>query len=477
MLGYLGSVLAVLLPILHAAGVLSAIHAVLHARTPQGAIAWSMSLVTFPYVSLPLYWVLGRDKFNGYVQALRAGNLSRYRHREVAEFLRLLEPFRDTGDDEDQTTFERLARMPFTTHNRVDLLIDAEKAFASIFEGMRAARNYVLVLFYIIDDDEAGRQFKARLIETARRGIRTYLLYDEVGCMKLPWGYIRELEEAGVEVHAFQTTRGRDNLLQYNFRNHRKIVVVDGRIGYTGGFNVGDDYFGRNPFYGSWRDTHVRVEGPAVQGLQLAFCEDWYWATGTLPELEWSPGAAPGGSHSAVYLSIQPTDDLAVGVLFFVHCINAANERLWIASPYFIPDPSVMDALHLAALRGVDVRIIIPARWDILMCWLAAYSYLPELEETGIRVYRYEAGHPHQKVVLIDDRYAWVGSANMDNRSMRLNFEGNLVVKGSRFARDVETMLIQDMENSRLVLEGDYQRRSLPFKIAVQLARLFTPIL
>ncbi len=166
-----------------------------------------------------------------------------------------------------------------------------------------------------------------------------------------------------------------------------------------------------------------------------------------------------------------------MGVLFFVHSINSAEKRLWIASPYFIPDPSVMDALHLAALRGVDVRIIIPATWDILMCYLAAYSYLPEIEGTGIKIYRYEAGHPHQKVMLIDEEYAWVGSANMDNRSMRLNFEGNLVVRDRKFAREVAAMLEKDMEKSRLVLDGDYHRRSLAFKAVVQVARLFAPVL
>ncbi|MCA9795439.1 MAG: cardiolipin synthase [Candidatus Eremiobacteraeota bacterium] len=476
---YIGWLLAVLFSTLHILGIASAFHAILYARTAQGAIVWSLSLLTFPYLTLPLYWTLARDKFQGYVKLLRARTLSGDNYRQVEEWLRQLEQFRTPLSDERGNrakVFESLARLPFTRGNRVELLVDGEQAFGSMFQDIDKAKDYILLFFFIVRDDHIGNRLKEHLLEKAAQGVRIFFLYDELGCMGLG-AYIEELRRAGVEMMPFNTTQGSTNKLQYNFRNHRKITIIDGRVAFVGGMNVEDDTMGLNPFYGPWRDTHVRLEGPGVQGVQLVWMEDWYWATRQLPKLEWTPRPCQDQDRDVLYLGTGPASQLDAGVLFFVHSIDCARERVWITSPYFVPDPSVIDSLILASLRGVDVRIILPQRWDMLVMYLAAFSYFPEIEGTDIRIFRYQAGHPHQKVMLVDNDIAWVGSANMDNRSMRLNFEGNLVVLGAEFATEVEEMLMRDLERSVEVGPEDYYSRGLIFKLGVKLARLFSPIL
>jgi len=258
-------------------GLFSAVHAVMSTRTPQGAIAWAVSLVTFPYVAVPAYWIFGRDKFRGYVLA---------RQEDVESIQYIARDARDSVEDSaaDEGPFnpnvsiaEKLARIPLTGGNEVELLIDGRNTFASIFEGIDAAENYILVQFYIVKDDGLGRELKDRLIARSRDGIRVFFLYDELGSIGLPASYSDELRAAGVEIFPFHTRKGRGNRFQLNFRNHRKIVVVDGRTAWIGGHNVGDEYLGKDhPKIGNWRDTHVRIDGPAVIGAQLSFAEDWH---------------------------------------------------------------------------------------------------------------------------------------------------------------------------------------------------------
>lgn len=479
----IGWLVALGLSLIHFLGLLSALHAVLHARTASGAIAWSITLLTFPYLSLPVYWILSRERFYGYVKLLRAHTLAHYRYREVEALIENIEQFRhQSGDtaaaDPEARVLERLAHLPFTDGNSVRLLIDGRQTMDAIFAAIDEAQEYILVLFYILADDEIGRAFKERLLARARQGVAVYLLYDELGCLThLSQDYIDDLQAVGADVHPFYTTRGRFNTFQYNFRNHRKITVVDGKKAFVGGINIHDDSMGASMFYGNWRDTHVEVEGPVVQNIQLVWAEDYFWATGTLPKLHWTPQRSAHQNRQALYVPTGPASSLPSGVLFFVHCIASAQERLWVASPYFIPDQSVVDALVLASLRGVDVRIIIPERYDMLIMYLAALSYFPEIEHSGIRIFRYRAGHPHQKVMLIDRRMAWVGSSNIDNRSMRLNFEGNLVVRDPEFCDEVEEMLLTDLRQCIEVGPEDYYGRSHLYKLGVKVARLFSPIL
>lgn len=469
--------ISAVITLIHTLGALSAIHAVASVRTPQGAIAWAVSLLTFPYVALPLYWILGRNRFHGYVEALQRGVLELVEQGGVAIILEQLHGHQVDLPPErarDLQILARLSSVPYTQGNALELLVDGEATFGAIFAALETAERYILVQFFIIKDDELGRELHGRLLRKAAAGIAVRVLYDEIGSHALPRTYVETLRAAGVAVSAFHTTRGRRNRFQLNFRNHRKIVVVDGRVAFVGGLNVGDEYLGRGPL-GHWRDTHLRVRGPVVQALQRVFIADWYWATRQVPDLEWRP-AAPGDQIALIFPT-GPADALETCSIFFHQAIVGARRRLWIASPYFVPDSLIFEALQLAALRGVDVRILLPARPDHKLVYLASFSFLEVADRTGIQIYRYQSGFLHQKVVLVDEEVAAVGTANLDNRSLRLNFEVMAVAVDRTFAGQVAAMLERDFQQARRTSTADLQDRSGFFRWAVRAARLFDPIL
>jgi len=467
-------IVSIIVIVFHVLGFLSSIHAVMSTRTSQGAIAWVVSLNTFPYIAVPAYWVFGRSGFRGYVTARQTGDLEiQYIARTAyAESAGLRSTGVRTGA---ARAAELLAEMPALRGNTVELLIDGDATFASIFEGIEEARHYLLIQFFIIKNDDLGGELKTRLIAKAREGVRVFFLYDEVGSYKLPRSYIEELRGAGVEAFDFHSRKGPRNHFQINFRNHRKIVVADGHTAWIGGHNVGDEYLGKGPL-GAWRDTHIKIEGPAAMAAQLSFFEDWHWATDSIPDFDWTPLHVDEDGVDVLIIPTGPADELETAGLMFVHAINSAQERIWIASPYFVPDEAVMAALQLAGLRGVDVRILIPDEPDHLLVYLAAFSYFAEAGSTGVKFYRYTEGFLHQKVMLVDHNTASVGTANFDNRSFRLNFEITAFVADGDFAAEVEQMFLKDFAASREMQPGDYADRSFWFRLAVSLARLTAPI-
>jgi len=461
----------------HLLGALTSVKAIMETRTAQGAIAWAISLNTMPYVAVPAYWIFGRSDFNGYVTARRT------EREELAHFW---DEFDTTLRERDLITtqgregpfvVEELAQLPATRGNDAELLVDGDETFASILGGIARAEHYVLVQFYIIQDDATGHDLKDALIERANQGVRCLLLYDEIGS-KLPDSYLGSLRDAGVRVYPFNTTQGSANRFQLNFRNHRKIVVVDGKEAWVGGLNVGDEYKGLDPEVGYWRDTHMRVEGPVVQSVQVSFAEDWHWAAKeALKSLNWDPQpAASGADKTMLCLPSGPVDPLETCTLFFLHAINLAEDRLWIASPYFVPDAQFISALQLAALRGVDVRILVPEKGDSTMVDLSTWSFLPQLHAAGIEVYRYTKGFMHHKVTVIDERYCTIGTANFDNRSFRLNFEVTMGVDDEDFTAEVAAMLERDFADARQVAHGELEAKSDWFKFWVRVAHLAAPV-
>ncbi len=300
--------------------------------------------------------------------------------------------------------------------------MDGDATFQSIFEGISKAKDFVLVQFYIIEDDEVGRELKTRLMERAKAGVRCYLLYDEIGT-RLPRAYTEELKQAGIPVFPFNTRQGEANRFQINFRNHRKIVITDGRAAWVGGLNVGREYKGLDPDFGYWRDTHLRLAGPVVQSVQVSFMEDWQWASGgPIEGLNWDPQpAASGVSRPVLCLPSGPADSLESCTLFFLNAINMAK--------------------------------------------------------AGIKVYRDTQGFMHHKVVVVDDDYyCTVGTANFDNRSFRLNFEITMAFADRDFTRLVTAMLENDLSHARLVRPGELQEYGFWFRLAVQAARLTAPV-
>jgi cardiolipin synthase len=306
--------------------------------------------------------------------------------------------------------------------------------------------------------------------------VRVYFLYDRVGSHQLPGSYTQALRDAGAQVLAFTSITRRVRKLQVNFRNHRKIVVVDGCTSFVGGMNVGDEYLGKDPRLTPWRDTHLQIEGPAATAVQVPFLEDWYWSSSAIPEVRWPARARPAG-HTVLSLPSNPSDEREPGALMFVHAIHSARRRLWIVSPYFVPNGSIIDALKMAALRNVDVRILIPGITDNRLVAMAGRAYLPELMTMGVRFFRYDGGFLHQKVMLIDDDLATVGTANLDNRSMRLNFEHTIVMADTGMARQVETMLTADLEQSTELLPAFVAADPWWKFAAARGARLLAPVL
>lgn len=476
--------------IMHSLGFFYSVQAIMTTRTSQGAIAWFVSLNTYPYLAVPAYWVLGQSSFQDYEVLRRKERVEKNETEENAiKVLReagmLAQPQTDRQKQQAEL-LQRLAMMPVTRHNSAKLLVNGDETFDSIFEAIDAANDYLLVQFFIFHDDELGKRLQQALIAKAEQGLKVYLLYDEIGSYSTPASYWEAMSKAGVRVLPFNTTQGAGNRFRLNFRNHRKVVIADGKTAFVGGHNVGDEYLGKKPGFSPWRDTHVQLKGPVVQMVQVAFVEDWLWASGGNPQedaqqvwhsfLNWTPEASPDGDLHALCLPTGPADDLETCTLFFLNAINQAQDRLWIVSPYFVPDEQLLSALQLAALRGVDVRILIPQNPDHLMVYWSSFSYLEECEKAGVKVYRFSEGFLHQKVMLVDQDVSVVGTANFDNRSMRLNFEMSMLMVDRQFASEVEAMLLDDFSHSQLTTAADYTDASFGFRALVRLSRLMAPV-
>lgn len=466
----LSTAIGLIVLLFHLAGIVAAVNAVMNTRTAQGAFAWALGLILLPYITLIPYLYLGRSRFRGYINRHRA---SRLQSREAAGILMDA----DASDAPEAMRYQSIANLldtRFYAGQRLRLLIDGDATFEAIFAAIGQAQHYLLVQFFIFHDDELGRRMQTLLLERAAAGVKVCVLFDGIGSHALPKRYVQALCAGGVMIHAF-TTRKKSNRFQLNFRNHRKVVVVDGHIGFTGGLNVGDEYMGLKPPLAPWRDTHVQIEGPAVAELQRSFAEDWYWVTGELPPMARSPQIE--GSALTLIAATGPADAQESCSLYFVSAIHAATQRVWLTTPYFVPDQAVMSALRLAVGRGVDVRVLIPSRPDHYAVFQASGLYAHDAVLAGVRVFRYQPGFIHQKVMLIDNDTTSIGSMNLDNRSFRLNFEISSLNIDRHFATEVEAMLHADFAQSREVSADDYTKAPYLRRLIMHVARLFDPVL
>lgn len=461
-------ILPLLAFLLHAAGILAAMHAVMHTRTPQGAFAWALGLSLLPYVTLIPYLYLGRSHFQGYVTLHRAHRQRLSQASQRGEPIRVPEPC---------VRYSEMAQMvngTFHAGQQPTLLIDGEATFDAIFKAIAQAERCILMQFFIFHDDELGRRMQQALLERAAAGVRVFVLFDGIGSHALPAHYAETLQQGGVAIYPFATRR-RPNRFQLNFRNHRKIVVIDGSLGFLGGLNVGNEYLGLKPPLAPWRDTHLQLAGPAVADLQRSFAVDWHWVTGELPPML-PPGPVRGSAYTLV-AATGPADPQESCSLFFTVAINAARRRLWLTTPYFVPDQAVMSALRLAVMRGVDVRVLLPSRPDHFTVFQASILHAHDAIDAGIRMYRYQPGFMHQKIILIDDDAACVSSMNLDNRSFRLNFEIGALNVDRAFAAEVERMLIEDLGKSAEITRDEYRKAAYLRKLTMHVARLFDPVL
>ena len=459
-------------------GLISSVHAILRTRTPQGAIAWVVSLNALPIVAVPAYWVFGRSKFNGFVAIKR--DTSQDIRGKIDQISKELQPYLVEAPQTfpEYEAIKKLSHSQFARGNKVELLVDGKATFDSIEAGIESAKSYVLFQFYILRSDVIGTRFKEQLIRKAGEGVSVYVLYDELGSSDLTPEWLADFTASGIQVLPFNTRQGPHNRFQLNFRNHRKIVVVDGSSAWIGGLNVGDDYLDQDPKLTPWRDTHMLIQGPAALAAQVTFLSDWHWASHEfLADLSWVPLPATDNDKQVLVLSSGPADDLETASLFFTNILNLARERIWIATPYFIPDEATMVALRLALLKGLEVRIITPNLNDNWFVRHAANVYLSELVGLGAKIYFYEKGFMHQKVMLVDDRLAIIGTVNFDNRSFRLNFEVTGVVADKEFAAELEKMLLDDLSNSTELVDYRLEEQPLWERFKARGSALLAPVL
>ncbi|WP_170424630.1 cardiolipin synthase [Ruegeria arenilitoris] len=458
---------------LYATAIVFAVRAAQTARTPQGAVGWVVFLIAAPVFGVPLYLFLGHHRFRGY-------RIARKESQRVVEGIKTFADYSKPNAEKmliNPRPFEALAHMPVSRGNGAELLVDGQATFDAIFEAIDTAQVYVLIQFYIVRDDALGQQLKDKLIAAAKRGVSVRFMMDAVGSYALTTAYIEEMREAGIAVVDPSEQRGPKFRFQLNYRNHRKTVIIDGETGFIGGHNVGVEYLGQDPHFGRWRDTHIKMTGHIVRQLQLIFIEDWHWAheEDLIDQLDWA-GTVSDQDMNALLVATGPGDETETGAMMFFAAITEAQHRIWIASPYFVPDIDIMTALKHAAMRGVDVRILVPDTIDHRLPWLAAFAYFDEIRACGARVLRYTDGFLHQKVFLVDDALAAVGTTNLDNRSFRLNFEAMALFFDARAAAALAAMLEDDFANS-YELSRTLGQQPVHIRLGAPLARLFAPIL
>ncbi len=474
------TIASVLLLMVQAIALGSAYHAIRHVRTSQAAVGWTVGLLTLPFLTLPMYWVFARNRFQGYREAIR--EVGKRHQSSGSAIRRALLTDRNERSAVGSQPLDRVADVldtPITSANQFDLLVDGEATFDAIMDAIAAAEKYVYVAFFIIRDDPLGNRLADALIGRARDGVTVRVLYDEVGSLRLSKQYVRRLTEAGIEIRAFNTRQGWVNRFQINFRNHRKLVVVDGHTAIVGGLNVGDEYLGEAAGKPAWRDTAVTIRGQLPRQVQAVFAADYYWAARRdLPEAQWDLQPSVSGSTGrGAVCATGPADIRPRASMMFAAAASAAVNRLWISTPYLVPDEAVIVALHMAKARGVDVRMLIPDKADHFAVYLAGFYYEQELAEASIPVYRYNAGFLHQKCVLVDDNFALIGSTNLDNRSLHLNFELMIGMDQSETVASVSKMLETDFANASISNLGETPTRKWFERAGTAVARLFSPVL
>ncbi|MBJ6362632.1 cardiolipin synthase [Paenibacillus sp. GCM10012307] len=458
----------------------------LERRNVAATWAWLLVLSFLPSVGFILYLIVGQNLSRRKIYKIKTDRLNRIRDILRKQFIMLEQrriEFKDPAIDSyyDMILMNLVSSHSlYTQDNSVQIFTDGQSKFDSLLEDIRNAREHVHLLYFIVRDDELGKRLMQTLVKKAREGVEVRFLFDHVGSRALPKRFFQELSEAGGHVASFFPSRIPLLNLRLNYRNHRKLAIIDGRYGYIGGFNIGDEYLGKSKRFGPWRDTHLRLEGGAVQQIQVQFILDWNLAsTAQLPlELDYFQVSPDGeGSVGMQIVSSGPDSVLEQIKNSYLKMIYAAKESIYLQTPYFIPDDSLLTALKLASISGVDVRVMIPNKPDHKLVYWASSFYLGELLESGVQVYLYNKGFLHAKTIVVDGKLASVGTANIDIRSFRLNFEMNAFIYDTATSTRLKEIFLRDMRSSTELTRESYYKRSLVLKFKESLARLLSPIL
>lgn len=450
--------------------------------------AWLLVLTLIPVIGFIIYAFLGRKLPHRRLNLMKTQTQLRIQEaidRQKQQFINMPKPRHTTTQIYRRTVmlFQSLDDSFLSQHNQVTIYTDGEKLFQQMFDEIAAAKKSIHIEFYTIYNDQIGNQLRTLLERKAAEGVEVRVLYDSWGSMGVRQSFYDGLRERSG--HATQFLLTHNNLFDFrlNYRDHRKIVVLDGKIGYVGGFNVGDQYLGRLPKFGPWRDTHLRIIGGGVYGLQRRFIGDWNASVSRsseklnhyrqyFPEIQ-----VQHGSTALQVVSSGPESELEKIKLGYLRLINTAQDHIWIQTPYLIPDDSVLDALRVAAHSGIDVRIMIPCKPDHPFVYRATQYYAHVLANEGVTIYTYQRGFLHAKTMLIDGKMSSVGSANLDFRSFKLNFEINAFIYDSDTTDQLEQIFVNDIRNSRVVTAAAFDQQSWWLHFKQRFSRLLSPIL
>lgn len=447
-------------------------------RQPAKTMAWVMVLIFIPVVGIVLYFFFGQNtRKEKFISRQSMDQLTKRSMLEFAEQQNLVLP-------EEHSVLINLFKtqnwaLPFK-NNTTDILTDGTDFFISLLRDIGQATHHIHLETYIICDDPLGRLLADALADKARQGVEVRFIYDDVGCWNVPNSFFEQMRNAGIDVHAFMPVKFPAFTSKVNYRNHRKLCVIDGKIGYIGGMNIAMRYVkGSNGR--AWRDTHMRIRGGAVYGIQRAFLVDWFFVDRTLvtnrcyyPMLD---GSINNDCIMQVVTSspISPWPEMMQG---YVRILLEAKRYVYMETPYFLPTEPVMFAMRTAALAGVDVRLMVPLHSDAKFVEWASRPYIQEAADSGVKVYLYKAGFNHSKLLVSDDSLSTCGSTNIDFRSFENNFESNVFIYDSGMAQRIKAVFIGDMKNC--VMYGDYMRtRRLSFthRLWESFVRLFSPLM
>lgn len=447
-------------------------------RNPVKSIAWVLVLLFLPVFGMILYLLLGQDYRRQKIISRKS--IHRVIDRPVASIE--VDALNADWLTPNQLNLIKLLKNNSQTacypNNRIEIYSSGTKTFAGLFEEIENATDHIHLQFFIFDDDRISNKLRELLIKKARQGIRVRMIYDYWGSFKLSKKYIDSLREAGIYASAFLPFRWRiSRNSKINYRNHRKLVVIDGRTGFIGGLNVADRYVYGNSL-GKWRDTFARIEGSAVHGLQLLFMIDWYFVDQKFIEgAEYFPTPVIAGNNVIQLVGSGPDTDWESIMQGLASAFLSATKYIYIHTPYYMPTDVIDDCLKIAALSGVDVRLMIPLRSDSRLSDASSFSYLGNALEAGVRVFRYKNGFLHSKAIVIDDFISVIGSANLDERSFAQNFEANAFIYDKDTAEKMKKLFIDDIRNCEELTFDDWNNRKWHQKLKESFARLFSPIM
>lgn len=451
-------------------------------RHPTQTLTWLVVLGSFPLVGFIFYLLFGRNH--------RKERMFRKKYFLDKQAFLTVEGENDSRSEEKAVQLgnhqrrlfqlaQKLGNSPISFDTETKTLTNGEETFYHIINELKRARHHIHMEYYIFRSDHIGETLKQILIDKAKQGVKIRFLYDAVGSWKLSKKFIVELRNAGIEAVPFGPVKLPFLNSKFNFRNHRKIIVIDGNVGFVGGLNIGDEYLGKVKQIGFWRDTHLMLRGEAVRSLQLIFLQDWYYMTNfSFLTAEYLSPQPTNKNHGGVQLIAGgPDNEWSVIKNIFFSMITTAEKSVWIASPYFIPDEDIFSAIKVAALSGIDVRLLVPNRPDKRIVFHASRSYFPELLEAGVKVYEYQRGFMHSKIVIVDHELASIGTSNMDMRSFHLNFEVNAFLYRTKSTQKLVTEYLNDIEYSKQLDIETFGKRHFGFRLLESTARLLSPLL